>query len=242
MHMFDKSNIGIITKQGNICSTVLDKIPQIWYPIDTTVSGGHNMIPELISIFGGYLIGCFNIAYIIGKAKGFDIRSKGSNNPGASNAAITMGAKFGVLVALTDILKSAVAVWLMMGIFKDPVCGTLAGVCAVMGHMYPFWMKFKGGKGFATFAGMALGMDWRYFAIIAVFVIAVILISDYIVLGTVTAVTSFPISWWLIEKDPLVLLIASVSLIILIKHIPNYIKIAKKQEFKVSKVLFKKKG
>ena len=200
------------------------------------------MIPRLISILGGYLIGCFNLAYLVAKARGFDIRTKGSNNPGASNAAITMGAKWGVIVAIVDILKSAVAVWLMEGIFGDSVCGTLAGVAAVMGHMYPFWMKFKGGKGFATFSGMALGMDWRYFAIIAIFVFAAIIISDYIVLGTVTAVVSFPISWGIIERDWLALLIASVSLIILVKHIPNYIKIAKKQEFKVSKVLFKKKG
>ena len=200
------------------------------------------MIPRLIAIFGGYLIGCFNLAYTVAKLRGFDIRSRGSNNPGASNAAITLGAKWGVIVALADILKAAVAVWLMEGIFQDPVCGTIAGVSAVMGHMYPFWLKFKGGKGFASFAGMALGMDWRYFAIIAVAVFVMIFLTDYIVSGTVTAVVSFPISWGLIEKDWLALLIASVSLIILVKHIPNYIKIAKKQEFKVSQVLFKKKS
>lgn len=199
------------------------------------------MIPRLLSILIGYFIGCFNLAYLVAKLRGFDIRTKGSNNPGASNAAITLGAKWGVLVALVDILKSAVAVWLVEALFGDTVCGTLAGVCAVMGHMYPFWLKFKGGKGFATFAGMALGMDWRYFAVIAVAVFAMIFITDYIVSGTVTAVVSFPISWGLIEKDWMALLIASVSLIILVKHIPNYIKIAKKQEFKVSKVLFKKK-
>lgn len=200
------------------------------------------MIPAVISILGGYLIGCFNLAYIVGKVKGFDIRSKGSNNPGASNAAITMGWKMGVLVALVDILKAAVAVMIFRGIFGDQLSGTLAGVSAVMGHMYPFWLKFKGGKGFASFAGMALGMDWRYFAVIGAVVIAVILLSDYIVLGTVTATVSFPISWGIINKDLWALLIAALSAIILIKHIPNYIKIAKKQEFKVSKVLFKKRS
>lgn len=198
------------------------------------------MIPAISSVLGGYLIGCFNLAYIMGKVKGFDIRSKGSNNPGASNAAITMGWKMGVLVALTDILKAAVAVLLFRMIFDSQLAGTLAGVSAVMGHMYPFWLKFKGGKGFASFAGMALGMDWRYFAIIGAVVIAVILLSDYIVLGTVTAVVSFPVSWGLIRADWWALLIAALSAIILVKHIPNYIKIAKKQEFRVSKVLFKK--
>lgn len=199
-------------------------------------------IPVLLSVLGGYLIGNFNLAFILAKAKGFDIRSKGSNNPGASNAAITMGWKMGVAVALADILKAALAVIIFRLIFASDFAGMWAGLAAVMGHMYPFWMKFKGGKGFASFAGMALGMDWRYFAIIGAVVILVILLSDYIVLGTLTAVISFPIAWGIINHTFWALLIAGVSTIIILKHIPNYIKIAKGTEFKVSKVLFKKKS
>lgn len=199
-------------------------------------------IPVLVSALGGYLIGNFNLAYIVAKAKGFDIRSRGSNNPGASNAAITMGWKMGVAVALADILKAALAVILFRAIFDSGFAGMWAGVAAVMGHMYPFWMKFKGGKGFASFAGMALGMDWRYFAIIGAVVILVTLLSDYIVVGTLTAVISFPISWGIIHHTYWALLIAGVSTIIILKHIPNYIKMAKGTEFKVSKVLFKKKS
>ena len=198
------------------------------------------MIPLIISILGGYFLGNFNLAYILGKAKGFDIRTKGSNNPGASNATLTMGAKAGVLVALADIFKAAIAVIIFRLAFDSQLAGTVAGVAAVMGHMYPFWMKFKGGKGFASFAGMALGMDWRYFLILGAVVVAVILITDYIVLGTVTAVVSYPIFWGVARQELAALIIAGVSLIILIKHIPNYVKIAKKQEFKVSKVLWKK--
>lgn len=199
-------------------------------------------IPVLVSALGGYLIGNFNLAYIVAKAKGFDIRSRGSNNPGASNAAITMGWKMGVVVALADILKAALAVILFRAIFDSGFAGMWAGVAAVMGHMYPFWMKFKGGKGFASFAGMALGMDWRYFAIIGAAVILVTLLSDYIVVGTLTAVISYPIAWGIINHSFWALLIAGVSTIIIVKHIPNYIKIAKGTEFKVSAVLFKKKG
>lgn len=198
------------------------------------------MIPSIISFLGGYLLGNFNLAYVMGKAKGFDIRTKGSNNPGASNATLTMGAKAGVLVALADIFKAAIAVIIFRVIFDSQLAGTLAGVAAVIGHMYPFWMKFKGGKGFASFAGMALGMDWRYFLILGAIVVAVVLITDYIVMGTVTAVITFPVFWGVLRQDLAALVIAALSLIILIKHIPNYIKIAKKQEFRVSKVLFKK--
>jgi glycerol-3-phosphate acyltransferase PlsY len=89
---------------------------------------------------------------------------------------------------------------------------------------------------------MALGMDWRYFAIIGAAVILVTLLSDYIVVGTLTAVISFPISWGIINHTFWALLIAGVSTIIILKHIPNYVKIANGTEFKVSAVLFKKKG
>ncbi|MBQ7354886.1 MAG: glycerol-3-phosphate acyltransferase [Clostridia bacterium] len=200
------------------------------------------LIPMLSSALGGYLIGNFNLAYILAKGKGFDIRSRGSNNPGASNAAITLGWKAGVIVALADILKAAVAVLLSRLLFANEPAALFAGVAAVMGHMYPFWLRFKGGKGFASFAGMALGVDWRYFAIIGAAVIAVILISDYIVLGTLTAVVTFPISYGILNRTLWALLIAAVSLIIILKHIPNFIRIAKGTERRVIAVLTKKKN
>ncbi len=187
-----------------------------------------------LSLLMGYLLGCFNLAYLMAKVKGFDIRSKGSHNPGASNATLTMGWKAGVAVALTDIAKAALAVCLSRWLFGHETAALLAGLAAVMGHMYPFWLGGKGGKGFASFAGMALGVDWRYFAVIGAVVIAVILISDYIVLGTVTAVVSFPIAYGLITSDLIgALLITPVTAIILIKHIPNFKRIIRGEEFRV---------
>ncbi len=200
------------------------------------------LIPELLSALGGYLIGNFNLAYVLAKVKGFDIRTRGSHNPGASNATLTLGWKAGVLVALADILKAALAVILFRHVFHSELAGLCAGLAAVMGHMYPFWLKFKGGKGFASFAGMALGVDWRYFAIIGAAVILITLISDYIVLGTLTAVVSFPISYGIvIGRWVPPMLVSIVSLIILVKHIPNFKRILKGEEFGVIAAFKKKK-
>lgn len=200
------------------------------------------LIPVLASALGGYLIGNFNLAYILAKVKGFDIRSRGSNNPGASNATITMGWKAGVLVALLDILKATAAVLLSRFLFDLELAALCAGLGAVMGHMYPFWMGFRGGKGFASFAGMALGVDWRYFAIIGGAVIFITLFSDYIVLGTLTAVVSFPISYGIMRGELVQpLLISAVSLIIIVKHIPNFKRILKGEEFGVMAAFRKKK-
>lgn len=200
------------------------------------------MLTAVISAVGGYLFGCFNLAYLLARMKGFDIRSRGSHNPGASNALLTLGWKAGVAVAIADILKAALAVILFRMLFDSAFAGICGGLSAVMGHMFPFWLKGKGGKGFASFAGMALGVNWRYFAIIGAVVVLIILLSDYIVLGTLAAVVTFPIAWGIMEKNLLAaLLMAGVAAIILWKHIPNFKRILKGEEMRVMAALKKKK-
>lgn len=200
------------------------------------------LLPAILSALGGYLIGNFNLAYMLAKVKGFDIRTRGSNNPGASNAAMTLGKRAGVLVALADIFKSAVAVLLFGYLLDGEFAALCAGLGAVLGHMYPFWLRFKGGKGFASFVGMMLGVDWRLFVIIGIGVIAITLLSDYIVLGTLTAVVSFPICYGIaVQKILPPLLILLVSLLIIWKHIPNFRRIRRGEEFGVRAVLKRKK-
>ena len=104
----------------------------------------------------GYLLGCINPAYLIARARGFDIRSRGSGNAGASNAVITMGKAAGVFSAIIDIFKAWLAVCLATRYFTAlsvggmPVAGEIAGVACILGHMFPFFMAFRGGKGFAV--------------------------------------------------------------------------------------------
>lgn len=128
-----------------------------------------------------------------GRRKGFDIRSTGSQNAGASNAFITMGAKSGVAVGLCDMAKSCAAALLAALLFPSlPGAAAVAGTAAVLGHIFPFYLKFRGGKGFAPFLGLTLALDWRFFLGILAAVLIITLVTDYIVIGTFTTIVSFP--------------------------------------------------
>ena len=119
-----------------------------------------------------YLIGCINPAYIIGKIKGFDIRQKGSMNAGASNVVINVGKRAGVATALFDILKAFFCVKMSGVLLGDmPTAVVFCSVCCVLGHIFPFYLKFKGGKGFASLGGLVLGFNFKVFICIALLII-----------------------------------------------------------------------
>lgn len=174
-----------------------------------------------------YLIGCSNMAKYIAAVKKVDLSAGGSGNPGASNAVILMGWGAGVLTAIHDIGKSALAVILARLVFPDaPLIGAVAGVSAVLGHIYPFWMKFKGGKGFASYLGMTIALNWKFAIAVLLLVVAVTLITDYIVAATTTTIVIVPIGLGLLTHSwllPMILLIASG--VIAWKHRENYIRI-----------------
>lgn len=152
------------------------------------------MLPYIVTILGAYLIGCSNMALYLSRWKGVNLRAGGSKNLGASNAFALMGWKAGLLVAVHDIGKAVLAVELSKWIFPAvPLLGFIAGVACVLGHMFPFYLKFKGGKGFASYLGMILAINWKVALCILAAVVILTVLTDYIVVGTVTSVVSFPI-------------------------------------------------
>ena len=111
----------------------------------------------LLVILGAYLLGCSNMAYYVGKVNKVDLTKLGSGNLGASNTTALLGWGSGVLVGIHDIGKAALAVFLAQLLLPElPNVGAVAGVACVMGHIFPFYLKFKGGKGLASFIGMSL--------------------------------------------------------------------------------------
>ena len=183
-------------------------------------------MPYILVIALGYLLGCSNMAIYIAAVKKVDLSAAGSGNPGASNAVMLMGWGAGVLTALHDIGKSALAVVLAQVMFPGlPLIGAAAGVASVLGHIYPFWRKFRGGKGFASYLGMTIALNWKFAIVVLLLVVVVTLVTDYIVAATTTTITIVPIwmgiaahSWLL----PLILLVA--SLVIAWKHRENYVR------------------
>ena len=182
----------------------------------------------LFSAVIGYLFGCSNMALYLSKYKGIDLRQSGSKNLGASNALMLMGWKAGILVGAHDIGKAWLAILMVRRIFPDvEMVGLVAGVSCVLGHMYPFYLKFRGGKGFAAYIGMMLALNFKAALVIIAALVLLTLITDYIVVGTVTTVVSYP-AWvaWQTHSFLAVGLLLVATGAILYKHRMNYVRIA----------------
>jgi len=122
------------------------------------------LYPWLLIALGSYLLGSIPFGYLAGRICGVDLRTQGSGNIGATNALRVLGKKWGYAVFLLDFLKAWLPVKLAMGwgiaLMADPASapGALAGFCALIGHSFPVWLGFKGGKGIASSAGVIVGL------------------------------------------------------------------------------------
>lgn len=177
-----------------------------------------------IVILAAYLLGCSNMALYLSRLKHVDIRTAGSGNLGASNATILMGWYAGVAVAIHDIGKAALAVILARLCFPNlEYIGAVAGIACVLGHIFPFYLKFKGGKGFASYLGMTLALNWKFALIVLFVVLIVTLITDYIVVGTMTTIAVVPAYLGYASQSFLLTAILLVgTAVILYKHLENF--------------------
>jgi glycerol-3-phosphate acyltransferase PlsY len=192
----------------------------------------------------GYALGCIQSAYLIGKVFGkLDIREHGSGNAGASNTVTILGVKYGVIVGLIDILKGLFAVVIVKWIYPEsPSLAYLSGLMAIIGHMFPFYLRFRGGKGVATLIGMMIGVNWKLGLLFALLVIVPAAITDYIVSGSFTTFIALPIVTYLRGYSiPILILSLALTGVCFYLHRENIKRILAKEELKISAVLFKKK-
>ncbi len=186
----------------------------------------------IIAAIAAYLLGSSSMTYYLGRLKNVDVQKHGSGNLGASNATVTMGWGAGVLVAVHDIGKGVLAVALARLVFPDLAhIGAVAGVACVLGHMFPFYLGFKGGKGLASYLGMTIGLDWRLALGVAVLLVVITLVTDFIALGTLSVVVAVPVGMGVLAQDvilPLILLVASA--VMFVKHQDNLHRIRKGTE------------
>jgi glycerol-3-phosphate acyltransferase PlsY len=152
----------------------------------------------------GYLIGSIPWGYLLARSKKVDIRQQGSGNIGAANVARVMGKNWGYLVFLGDFLKGFLSVKLgslIAGYFQGSIVvgGVIAAIACVLGHDYPVWLGFRGGKGIATLAGVILALfSPLVFVCFGVVWIAVFFIGRYTSLASIIAVVALPVAVWLI--------------------------------------------
>lgn len=201
------------------------------------------MIYALVAVIG-YLTGSINFSIVITKLiKGIDIRDVNSENPGASNVTLTLGLKWGVVVFFLDVLKGFVPVLVVRLLFPDQdILWMLAGFGALMGHAFPLYYKFKGGKGTSTYMGVVFGAFPIVGAILFVLLVATTLISDYIVVGTLFLIVPPPI-YMLVSGEFHWISIALITLFAIInlaKHSNNFVALFKGTEKKVLSSLKKK--
>ena len=177
----------------------------------------------VIAILLGYLLGSLNLAYFLSLKKGVDMRKGGSGNLGTSNATILLGWRLGILVGVHDIGKALAAVWLSRLLFSETAyIGAAAGVAAVLGHIFPFYLGFKGGKGFAPFVGMTFALSWQLGLVIVVLIALATVITDYLAVGTFITVTVVPVWMGIAQKSWILSVILLVGTgVILFKHREN---------------------
>lgn len=152
---------------------------------------------RLICVAIGYLFGLFQTGYIYGMINHVDIRKHGSGNAGTTNALRTLGWKAGAITFIGDCLKCVLAVLLVRFIFADSshveLLAIYAGLGAVLGHNFPFYLNFKGGKGIASTVGLVLAVNPVMFLIVAIVFIAIVWFTQYVSLGSIVIMVLFVI-------------------------------------------------
>lgn len=181
----------------------------------------------LISIIGAYLLGSVSMAYFLTKRKNIDARQQGTGNLGASNTKVLLGWGPAVLVALHDIGKGVVAVLLAQLVFPElEHVGAAAGVACILGHIYPFYLGFRGGKGLATYLGVAAALDWRVAIGVALMLVVITVVTNFIALGTIAVCVAVPVVLGILTGNWIRSLILGIATaVMLVKHWENLVRI-----------------
>ena len=191
-----------------------------------------------------YLIGSIPAAYLAGRLAGVDIRKVGSGNVGATNVLRVLGKRFGYPVFLLDFLKGVGAIQLSMLLWDNShtteigreLYGIIAGACCVIGHVYPVWLGFKGGKGVATSAGVLFGLMPVAALVMGLVWIVTFETTRYVSIASLAAAVAMPLAvgamLWLGALRAPVLLYFSICLaaIVVVRHRSNFSRLIKGTE------------
>lgn len=204
------------------------------------------MTTYIIVAVMAYLIGSINFSVILSKKMaGFDLREKGSGNAGTTNMLRTVGKKAAAITLVCDVLKGVVAIFLakfLGNIWKDldgALLVQLAGIFVVIGHTFPVFFKFKGGKGVATSLGVLLTLNWQIGLICLVFALVLMILTQMVSVGSIAAAILYPVLTIFIAQNYIVpgnYVISSIILafIVVFNHRTNVKRILTGTENKIS--------
>ncbi len=185
------------------------------------------MIVEIAFVLASYLVGAIPFGLLVGRIAGIDVRREGSGNIGATNVGRLLGKKKGFLTLLCDVAKGFLPVWGAAFLLPETTAArelivVLCGLATVIGHMFPLYLKFKGGKGVATALGVFLFISPGSILITLIIFLAVVSGSGYVSVGSLIASALLPLWLWILGGPPQVLMVAVViALLIWFKHRSN---------------------
>ncbi len=148
----------------------------------------------VLAITFGYLVGALPFAFLITRARGIDLRQAGSRNLGAANVLRTVGVAPAVTVMVLDVAKGALAVIVIQSVMGDLLPSIAAGLAAIVGHIYPFWLRFRGGKGVATSAGVFAVLAPSAMAVAALVFVITIFMTRFVSAGSIVAAIALPVA------------------------------------------------
>lgn len=193
----------------------------------------------LITLLIGYFIGSINSSIIIGKIlTGKDIRDFGSGNAGATNALRVLGKKAGILTFIFDALKAVVAILICQSIFNEnrEIAIYLSGIGTVLGHNYPVWFKFKGGKGIVVSVVTIFFADWKIGLLIFIVSLSIMIVSKYVSLGSVLGSILLIIFAFIFKRDniPYIIYAIIISSLAIFRHRANITRLINGTENKLN--------
>jgi glycerol-3-phosphate acyltransferase PlsY len=175
----------------------------------------------IVTALAAYLVGSIPTGYLVAKAKGLDIRRVGSGNIGATNVFRALGKTAGLLVLLADAAKGFLACWLIAAVADETLgaaggpqtsarerLSIVAGVAAILGHNYTCWLKFKGGKGIATTAGVLLALFPKAFALCLGVWLVVFAVGRFVSLASIAAAVALPFAVWFCGGSAVLVIVA----------------------------------
>ena len=195
-------------------------------------------VPPAVLVIVAYLLGSISFAVLLVRAStGRDIRAEGSGNAGATNVLRSHGKKLALLVALLDVAKGVAAVLLMRLVTSNPRWAAAAGFAAIVGHVFPLFYGFRGGKGVATAVGAFLALSPLAVLVTLALFVAIVAATRYVSLGSIVAFALLPPIAGLFFHEPRAVVTAAgmTALLILFKHLPNLKRLARGEEGKLGR-------
>ncbi|HEX5473311.1 MAG TPA: glycerol-3-phosphate 1-O-acyltransferase PlsY [Vicinamibacterales bacterium] len=185
-------------------------------------------------ILFGYAAGSVPFAFLLARRAGIDVRVSGSGNVGAANVLRTTSRSLGVAVMALDVAKGLIAVLIAQSVTAGAAATAAVGAAAVVGHVYPVWLRFHGGKGVAVAAGVFTVLAPIATGVAACLFLATVWITRVVSLGSVIASITLPsIVWWSGASAPVLLAAAGVAALILFRHRANLMRLASGTERRV---------